>query len=84
MATPVVAAMFDAPWTPVFLLVAFMLHFWIGILAVVAAILLVTLAWLNQRATQKQMEVATLGHGGGAQFAAGGGDARHDRSRAWA
>src|SRR6059058_4095951 len=47
MSTPVVAAMFDAPWTPVFLLVAFMLHFWIGMLAVAAAALLVTLAWYN-------------------------------------
>jgi ATP-binding cassette subfamily C protein len=59
MAAPVVASLFDAPWTPVFLLVAFMLHFWIGVLAVVAAALLVTLAWLNQRATQSKMEVAT-------------------------
>src|SRR4051794_15802383 len=32
MATPAIAAMFDFPWTPVFLLVAFMLHFWIGIM----------------------------------------------------
>src|SRR4051812_23786207 len=37
MASPVIAAMFDVPWTPVFLLVAFLLHFWIGILAIVAA-----------------------------------------------
>jgi ATP-binding cassette, subfamily C, type I secretion system permease/ATPase len=59
IATPTIAAMFDAPWTPVFLLTAFLLHFWIGALAVVASILLVTLAWLNQRATQKKMEVAT-------------------------
>src|SRR5947199_1682235 len=59
IATPTVAAMFDAPWTPVFLLTAFMLHFWIGALAVVASILLVSLAVLNQRATQKKMEVAT-------------------------
>ena len=36
-----------------------MLHFWIGIMAVVSAILLVTLAWWNQRATQARMEVAT-------------------------
>jgi PrtD family type I secretion system ABC transporter len=57
--TPVVAAMFDAPWTPVFLLVAFMLHFWIGIMAIVAAVLLVTLAWSNQKATQEKMEIAT-------------------------
>ena len=59
MASPVIAAMFDAPWTPVFLLVAFLLHFWIGILAIIAAAILVTLAWLNQRATMKHMEVAT-------------------------
>ena len=57
--TPIAAAMFDAPWTPVFLLVAFMLHFWIGIMAVVSAILLVTLAWRNQRSTQARMEVAS-------------------------
>ncbi len=59
MSTPAIAAIFDLPWTPVFLLVAFMLHFWIGIMAILASISLVTLAWLNQRATQKKMEIAT-------------------------
>lgn len=59
MATPAIAAIFDLPWTPVFLLVSFMLHFWIGVLAIFAMILLVTLAYLNQKATQKKMEIAT-------------------------
>jgi ATP-binding cassette subfamily C protein len=59
IATPAIASIFDVPWTPVFLLVAFMLHFWIGILAIIASIILVTLAWVNQRATQRKMEVAT-------------------------
>jgi PrtD family type I secretion system ABC transporter len=59
MSTPAIAAIFDLPWTPVFLIVAFMLHFWIGILAIIASIALVTLAWMNQRATQKKMEIAT-------------------------
>lgn len=59
MATPAIAAIFDLPWTPVFLLVSFMLHFWIGLLAIFAMILLVTLAYLNQKATQKKMEIAT-------------------------
>ena len=59
VATPIVAAMFDAPWTPVFLLVAFLLHFWIGVMAVLSAAILVTLAWSNQRATQARMEQAT-------------------------
>jgi ATP-binding cassette subfamily C protein len=58
LASPAIAAIFDFPWTPVFLLTAFLLHFWIGIMAVVSAMLLVTLAWANQRATQKRMEVA--------------------------
>jgi len=59
MATPAIAAMFDVPWTPVFLIVAFMLHFWIGIMAVISAVLLVSLAWGNQRATSKKMELAS-------------------------
>jgi PrtD family type I secretion system ABC transporter len=59
IATPAIAAIFDVPWTPVFLLVAFMLHFWIGILAIIASATLVTLAYLNQRATQRKMELAT-------------------------
>lgn len=59
MATPAIASIFDVPWTPVFLLVAFMLHFWIGILAILASITLISLAWLNQRATQRKMEIAT-------------------------
>ena len=59
MAAPAIAAIFDVPWTPVFLLVAFMLHFWIGMLAIAASVGLVTLAWFNQRATQRRMEIAT-------------------------
>jgi ATP-binding cassette subfamily C protein len=61
VATPIAAAMFDAPWTPVFLLTAFALHFWIGILAVISAVILVALAWWNQQATQARMETATAG-----------------------
>ena len=59
MASPAIAAIFDVPWTPVFLAVAFMLHFWIGIMAIVSAALLVSLAWANQKATQRKMEIAT-------------------------
>lgn len=59
IATPAIAAIFDVPWTPVFLLAAFMLHFWIGMLAIIASVGLVSLAWLNQRATQRRMEIAT-------------------------
>jgi ATP-binding cassette subfamily C protein len=57
--TPVIAAIFDVPWTPVFLIAAFMLHFWLGLLSIVAAVLLITLAYLNQKSTQERMEIAT-------------------------
>lgn len=59
ISAPVVASFFDAPWTPIYILVAFMLHFWIGMLAIVAALILILLAWLNQRATRAKMEAAT-------------------------
>jgi ATP-binding cassette subfamily C protein len=59
LASPAIAAIFDVPWTPVFLAVAFMLHFWIGIMAMVSAALLISLAWANQKATQRKMEIAT-------------------------
>jgi PrtD family type I secretion system ABC transporter len=59
IATPAIASIFDVPWTPVFLLVAFMLHFWIGMLAILASAILISLAWFNQRATRRKMELAT-------------------------
>ncbi|HET9815468.1 MAG TPA: type I secretion system permease/ATPase [Xanthobacteraceae bacterium] len=59
LSSPAVAAIFDAPWIPVYLAVAFLLHFWIGILAIACSIVLLALAWFNQRATTKSLEVAS-------------------------
>jgi len=59
LSSPAMAAICDLPWIPVFLAASFLLHFWIGVLAIVSSIVLVTLAWLNQRATAKSSEIAS-------------------------
>ncbi|MBH3235849.1 type I secretion system permease/ATPase [Serratia marcescens] len=51
-------AFFDAPWFPVYLLVVFLLHPWLGALASAGVIVLVLLAWLNQRVSQAPLAEA--------------------------
>ena len=53
IASPVAAALFDAPFAPIFIIVAFLLHFWIGVLAIASILVLMVLAWRNQQATAK-------------------------------
>jgi ATP-binding cassette, subfamily C, bacterial len=50
-ASPVLVALFDAPFVPVFLAAVFMFHPMLGWLAVIGGGVLVLCAWLNQRAT---------------------------------
>ena len=59
LSSPVTAALLDAPWTPVFILFAFLLHFWIGVLALTSVVVLTAVAWRNQAATRERVEVAT-------------------------
>ena len=59
IASPVAAALFDAPFAPIFIIVGFLLHFWIGMLGIAAVGVLLVLAWRNQQATQRSVEAAT-------------------------
>ncbi|MDP3036425.1 MAG: type I secretion system permease/ATPase, partial [Rhodocyclaceae bacterium] len=44
-------AFFDAPWTPIYIAVIFMLSPWLGLFGLVAMLLLLGLAWINERVT---------------------------------
>jgi PrtD family type I secretion system ABC transporter len=49
----------DMPWVPIYLFIVFMLHVWLGIAGLVAAILIFVLALLTDRATRVPLNDAT-------------------------
>jgi len=51
-------AFFDAPWLPVYLAVMFMFHPWFGWFAVFSALVLIALAWANERLTGQALKDA--------------------------
>lgn len=56
----VMTALMDAPWTPIFLGMCFLLHPWIGMVALVGALAILALAFLNERATKTPLIAASL------------------------
>jgi ATP-binding cassette subfamily C protein len=58
MASPVFAALFDLPWTPVFLLGITIFHPWMGGLAVFGGAILVVVTILNQVTTRVPVQEA--------------------------
>lgn len=60
MTGPAILALFDAPWAPIYIAVCFLLHPWIGVLALVASALLAGIAWWTERATAGLVQAATL------------------------
>ena len=64
LASPVFLALFDIPWTPLFLAAIFVFHPWLGWLAIFSGALLIVVSLLNQSSTRKPMsessQTATL------------------------
>lgn len=63
MTGPAILAVLDAPWVPVYILVAFLLSPWIGFLCVVGAGLVVLLAVRNEQVTRARLQDANQAAG---------------------
>lgn len=50
---------FDAPWTPVYLAVVFMLHPWLGIAATIGAVILLVIAWASETRSREPLQQAS-------------------------
>lgn len=47
--SPAATGLLDLPWTPLFIFVCFIIHFWLGVLAIGGAVLILVLALANER-----------------------------------
>ncbi|WP_371876779.1 type I secretion system permease/ATPase [Sphingomonas sp. DG1-23] len=53
-----ILALFDAPWVPIYILVCFLVHPWIGLVAILGCAILPLIAWANERATRSRLDRA--------------------------
>jgi ATP-binding cassette subfamily C protein len=58
LSSPVLLALFDVPWTPLFIAAIFVFHPWLGYLAIAGGVILVVVTVLNQRVTQQPLKDA--------------------------
>jgi len=62
-------AFFDAPWTPIYLVVCYLIHPWLGLVTTVGSLTLVGLAYLTEKATQKPLAEANQASMSSASYA---------------
>ncbi|NOX40352.1 MAG: type I secretion system permease/ATPase [Alphaproteobacteria bacterium] len=60
LSSPALLAVFDVPWTPVFLLAIFLFHPWLGYLAVGGGGVLIFMTFLNQWTTKRIVSEANM------------------------
>jgi len=58
LSSPAMTGFFDMPWIPLFLAVVFLIHTWLGILALGGAIVVTVMALANQFATKRRFAQA--------------------------
>ena len=51
-------AFFDAPWFPIYVAIMFVFHTWFGVVAIIAGIVMVALAWTNEVVTTRKLKDA--------------------------
>jgi len=61
--SPGVTPFFDAPWVPFFIVVMYLLHPWLGVLALLSAILLTAIAYVNELRTRSGIDEALSAQG---------------------
>jgi len=71
MAAPVLFAIFDIPWTPIFILAIFVFHPMLGWLAVLGGLTLITVTLINQASTAKPVREASVAQAQADAFAEG-------------
>ncbi len=54
------ASFFDMPWAPVYIAVMFLLHWSLGVLGIIGAVIVFGFAWLNEISTRKPLQEAQL------------------------
>lgn len=55
---PTIIALFDAPWVPLYIFVCFLVHPWIGFVAIAGCVVVPVIAWINEHATRARLDEA--------------------------
>ncbi|MBF9034437.1 type I secretion system permease/ATPase [Rhodobacterales bacterium HKCCE2091] len=70
MTSPAFLALFDIPWTPLFIAAIFVFHPWLGWLAIGGGVLLIIITIVNQTVTRRPLREATVAGRGADRLAA--------------